>query len=360
MKIAIDISQVVYGTGVSVYVENLVKNLLEIDRENSYILYAGILRRFGDLKKFFGSLPKSSNFQKRIFPISPTFAHIIWNKMHVFPIDYLVGNMDIFHSSDWTQPPTRAYKVTTIHDLYQIKFPDYCDPKIVSVHRARLSWVKKEIDKVIVPSFATFNDLVDLGFQKEKISIVAEAVDPVFRPKSQKIINKILRKYKITKKYILSIGYSERKNSARIIEVFQNYFQKQGYLLVFTGNYPVGLNFGNSIRFLGHIPKKDLPALYSGATVLLYPSIYEGFGLPVLEAFACKCPVVTSNTSSLPEVGKGGAVLVDPYSVDSIADGVLKVIKKRRSLVDKGIKKIKSFSWRKTAMETLKVYNRMF
>jgi len=82
--------------------------------------------------------------------------------------------------------------------------------------------------------------------------------------------------------------------------------------------------------------------------------------LPVLEAFACKCPVVTSNTSSLPEVGKGGAVLVDPYSVDSIADGVLKVIKKRRSLVDKGIKKIKSFSWRKTAMETLKVYNRMF
>lgn len=357
MKIAIDVSQVVYGTGVSVYIENLVGNILNINKANEYILFAGCLRRKKDLDVFFNSLKKKSAFQKRVFPISPTLADIIWNRLHVLNIESLIGGVDIFHSSDWTQPPSKAYKVTTIHDLYPIKFPAFCNQKIVDVHKRRLDWVKKEVDRVIVPSVATFSDLVEMGFKKEKISLIPEAVDENFKPQPVRKINKVLKNYKIDRKYLLSIGFSRKKNSPKILEAFQKHFEKKGYLLVVTGSYPSNLFYSKNLRFLGHVPREDLPALYSGAQALVYPSLYEGFGLPVLEAYACKCPVVTSNTSSLPEVGRGASILVEPKSIDAIISGIEKAFRDRKKLVRKGIKKLKRFSWRKNAEMTLGVYN---
>ena len=115
MKIGIDISQVIYGTGVSVYTRNLVKNLLVLDKKNSYVLFGGSARRRGDFESFLSSLKGS--FQKKIVVFPPTLADILWNRLHVISPEVFVGKIDIFHSSDWAQPPGNFFKVTTIHDL---------------------------------------------------------------------------------------------------------------------------------------------------------------------------------------------------------------------------------------------------
>ena len=111
------------------------------------------------------------------------------------------------------------------------------------------------------------------------------------------------------------------------------------------------------MKFLGYVPDQHLPALYSGATAFVFPSLFEGFGLPVLEAMACRCPVITSNLSSLPEVAGRGAILVDPYSVDDISQAMSKVMNPefRMKLQEKGFKQVKRFSWEKTARETLQI-----
>ncbi|KKQ96568.1 MAG: hypothetical protein UT23_C0029G0007, partial [Candidatus Woesebacteria bacterium GW2011_GWA1_39_12] len=107
MKIAIDISQSIYGTGVSWYTRSLVENLLTLDDQNEYLLFGGSLRRLGELRKF---------AKGKYYPIPPSLADFIWNRLHVLPIENLIGEVDVFHSSDWTQPPSKAFKVTTVHD----------------------------------------------------------------------------------------------------------------------------------------------------------------------------------------------------------------------------------------------------
>ena len=141
MKICIDISAVPYETGVSWYTRHLVSKLLEIDKTNEYILFGGSFRRKEDLRKYHITVPGNSVSKFYTFP--PTLADLVWNRLHKLPIERFVGKIDVFHSSDWTQPPSNAYKVTTIHDLVPIRFPKMSDPKIVSVHKRRLKWVRQ-------------------------------------------------------------------------------------------------------------------------------------------------------------------------------------------------------------------------
>lgn len=355
MKIGIDISQIVYGTGVSTYTENLVSSLLKLDNKNEYVLFGGSLRRLDELRTFLDTL--QDNVQGKIFPVPPSLANIIWNSLHILPIEKLVGKLDVFHSSDWTQPPSKAFKVTTIHELWPVLFPKLTDKKIVDVHRQRLHWVKKEVDRIIAVSSATKNDLVKLGFDEEKIKVIYEAVDPVFRRVSEESFDKVKAKYKIQGKYLLGIGISERKNTRRIIEAYRK-ARFNSLSLVLVGNPQIKLENLDGVVLLGHVEDEYLPALYSGAEALVYPSLYEGFGLPILEAFACECPVVTSNTSSLSEVAGGAAILVDPLDTKSIVEGFKKVLESKAELIKKGKKRVKMFSWEKTARETLKVYDK--
>lgn len=360
MKIAFDVSQVVYGTGVSVYTKNLIENLLQIDNKNDYILFGGTLRRYVDLDSFLNKLPKK--VRKLKFPISPKMADFVWNRIHLLPIESLIGKIDVFHSSDWTQPPSAAYKVSTIHDLVPIKFPKLADPNIVAVHTRRLNLVKKEVDKIIVPSESTKKDLMDLGFSYKKIMVIPEAPDKRFRPASAEAVKVVKKKYNITGNYLLGIGANMRKNTKKIIEAFEavkvheNAYRVNNLSLVITG-YSNEIAHNNSyVHLLGHINDSDMQSLYSGAEMLVYPSLYEGFGIPILEAFACKTPVVTSNISSLPEVAGMGAVLVDPFDSNSIAMGILEAFKNKKKLVEKGSEQLKLYSWKKTAEMTLEAY----
>ncbi len=353
MRIAIDISQIVYGTGVSVYTKNLVDNLLRIDKENEYVLFAGSLRRKNDILSAFPTA--------KVFPIPPTLADLIWNRLHIFPIEKLIGNIDVFHTSDWVEPPSKAFKVTTVHDLapflYPNLFPRDIIRDIVNTHKRKLLLVKKEAKRIIVPTSATKKDLINLGFEENTIRIIPESISADFKKLEQDEIAKILRKYKIFGDYVLSVGMDPRKNTERIIKAFEHSSAGRDFKIVFVGTPKyMKVKHARNIRVLGRVETSDLVGLYSGAKALVYPSLYEGFGLPILEAFACGCPVVTSNTSSMAEVAGDAAMLVDPYKVDSISDGIEKVLKGPKSYIDKGLKRIQDFSWQETARMTLDVY----
>ncbi len=358
MKIAIDISPIVYGTGVSLYTKELVKALLKIDSKNHYILFGGSLRRKDELSNFLGSL-NAPNFTGKVFSIAPSLADILWNRFHKLPIESLIGKVDVFHSSDWTQPTSAAYKVTTIHDLVPIKYPEWSNEKIVSVHRRRLGWVKDEVDSIIVPSKQTKIDLMEIGFKGRNVEIISESVNSDFVRTSDKEIAEAKRNFKIDGKYLIGIGINIRKNTQRIIEAFMNLTALPNfgnYKLVLVGHPYTSVNTSKEVIITGHIDDHDYSALLSGAEALIYPSLYEGFGIPILEAMKVGTPVVTSHVGSMREVAGNAAILVDPLSVDSITAGIKKAITLQKSLIVKGKKREKEFSWEKAAEMTLKVY----
>jgi len=360
MKIAIDVSQVVYGTGVSVYMRNLVQNLLKIDNENEYLLFAGVLRRKKDLMEFFRSLEGA--FETKVVPLPPWTADIFWNRYRGVKIERFIGKIDILHSSDWSQPPTDAYKVTTVHDLVPFKFPQLTSQRLVDTHKRSLEIIKKEADVIIVPSSSTETDLIKMGFDGQNIKVIAEAPNENFSMTDERETENIRKKYRIGGDYLLAIGVNPRKNLTRIIDAYElvksseNNKRVRNMFLVAVGHAPSTIIAPRGVRFVGYVPDSDLAALYTGASVLVYPSLYEGFGLPILEAFKCEVPVVTSSISSLAEVAGKAAVMVDPYSVEDIARGIVYSLKNKRKLVRKGLTHVKKYSWEKAARETLEVY----
>jgi glycosyltransferase involved in cell wall biosynthesis len=354
MRIAIDISQIVYETGVSTYVLNLVSNLLKLDKKNEYVLFAGTLRRKQDVLSVFP--------QARVFPFPPVVADIIWNRLHTLPIERFIGKVDVLHTSDWAEAPSQAFKVTTVHDLapllYPNLFPRDIIRNIVDTHKRKLNRVASECKRIIVPSNATRADMVKLGFDESAVRVIPEAVSENFKKSGQDEIDALKKKYRISGDYVLAVGMNPRKNTKRIIESFEKARSGKDMKLVFVGNPKyMKVEEDRNIRIIGHVKEPELIELYSGAKALVYPSLYEGFGQPILEAFSCECPVVTSDLSSMAEVAGDAAVLVDPYDISSIAEGIRKALGAPKALILKGLARIKDFSWEKTAKMTLEVYN---
>lgn len=347
MKIAIDISQIVYGTGVSSYTRSLVEALLSLDHKNEYTLFSGALRRRGDILKVF---PNS-----RVFLIPPKLADLVWNRFHILPIEKLIGKVDVLHTSDWSEPPSSAFKVTTVHDMYAFKFPKLVDPAVLEAHKRKIYWVAKESKRIITPSNSTKNDLISLGFSEKMIRVIPEA--PSMEKASAQRIEEVRKKYQLRKDYLISIGVTPLKNTKRIIKAFRLGTVGKDLKLVLVGKPSnIKIEPERNVRILGHVPREDLSALVSGSKGVIFASLYEGYGIPILDGFNCQVPVVTSNTASMPEVAGDAAALVNPESVDSIAEGIEKIVRGPKSYIDKGMKRVKEFSWRKTAQETLKVY----
>lgn len=297
----------------------------------------------------------------KVFPIPPTLADLIWNRLHVFPIEKLIGDIDVFHTSDWAEPPSKAFKVTTVHDLspflYPNLFPRDIIRNIVDVHRHKLSWVREESKRIIVPTFATKKDLISLGYKEEIIRVIPESIPSGFKKLDKESVTKILRKYKIYGDFVISVGMDPRKNTESIIKAFEHSSAGRDLKLVLVGTPKyINIKDARNVRILGKVPTEDLIGLYSGASALIYSSLYEGFGLPILEAMACGCPVVTSNISSMAEVAGDAAALVDPHKIDSISDGIEKVLRGPKSYIEKGLNRVNDFSWEKTARMTLDVY----
>ncbi len=369
MKIGIDVSQVVFGGGVGVYTRELVKALFKVDQENEYILFFSSLRRqFPGLQV--GALAHSRVKIKK-FKIPPTGLDFLWNKLHIAPIEWFIGEIDVFHSSDWTQPPTKKAKlVTTIHDLSFLRWPETVHPKVLTVQKRRLDWVKKEVDIIIAVSRATKKEIIELlGIEEERIRVVYEGVPRdvekfklKFKLKEvESLREKLKSRYKIDRPYLFAYGSrAPRKNIKRLIGAFREIREiRDKYQLVIVGDYQPEEKLPNNVVLTGFLPREEMLALFAGATALVYPSLYEGFGLPILEAFALGVPVITSNCSSMAEVASKAAILVDPNSTESIARGIKTVLNSeliREKLIEAGKQRARQFSWERAAKETLKIY----
>jgi len=373
MKIGIDISQIVYeGTGVATYTRELVKSLVKVGDKDEFIVFGSSLRLRRLLKEFLTSLPKE-NVKGNFSFLPPKLLEFLWNGVHLFPVENLVGEVDIFHSSDWLEPPTKkAKKVTTIHDLTVYKYPETFFARgghdIVKNQKRKLFFAKQECDLIICVSENTKQDAMEiLKIPEKKLKVIYEAPDSIYFPRNQDEVEKVKNKFKINGDYLLCVGTREpRKNIDRVLMAFVEISRAYPELsLVIAGKYGWGdkkLKVKSEklkVRILGFVEKEDLASLYSGAEAFVYPSLYEGFGLPILEAMACGCPVITSNIGSMRELAAGFSVLVDPQSTDSIAENILKLLKNndlRQELKIKGLKRAGEFSWEKAALQTLEAY----
>lgn len=335
MRVGFDISQVAHTGGVATYTNNLAKQLASHKELEMVYFYTSLRKRYsGDLKAV------------KSFPIPPTVAEIIFNRMHLIPIETLIGKIDIFHSSDWIQPPTRAKKVTTYHDVVPLKYPKWSHPKIVKVHRRRLELVEKEIDMVVAVSESTKKDLLrNSNIPAKKIVVIYEAAGSQYKPQDKASVEEFRKKYNLPQRFILAIGgVGERRNLNRIKEA--------------AGKYPLVIA-GQTIPY---IHSDEMPLLYSSANLLLYPSLYEGFGLPILEAMGCGLPVITSDISSMPEVGGNAAIYVNSLRVEEISKKVKEVMEDkdlREEMIKNGFVQNKKFSWERCGQETADLYRKL-
>lgn len=378
MIIGIDVSSTAYGTGVSNYTLNLVRHLLKKDHQNTYKLFFSLLRQ--PLPQEISELAKYSNVKIYHYRFPPTLLAFLWNHLHIFPIELFIGHCDIFHTSDWTQPPTlKAKTMCTIHDLTPFLYPQWLNSKIVNTHTQKMFWAAKECQHFICVSKNSQKDLLKIFPQinPQKTSVIYEAAENKYSdflklsPQIQQNKKTAIEKHYGLKKFILSQGTREpRKNLTRLIEAFNLYHQKYPQSkveLAITGKYGWGddiLHLKNPyIKILGYIPEKDMVALHASALFLAYPSLYEGFGLPLVKSMKVGVPVLTSNTSSLPEIVANSGFLVDPNSVDSIYQALSKLLNSstlRKKLSQKALQQSAKFSWNNTAKQTLDIYNKLY
>ena len=364
LTIALDVSQMCYeGTGVARYVYGLTKALLLSGSKHDFTLYAGALRQ----RSFFTNLSITSPWNQaswKIVPLPPKLTGLILNSLPI-PFELLTGPADLIHTSDWSEPYSRLPMVTTVHDLVFQKYPETLDSLIVSTQQKRLARICKNQTHIIVDSLSTKNDLIEIyNLPSSRIQVVYPGISSLYFPQSKQEIDRVKTKYKLPDQFILSLGTQEpRKNLARLKEAVV----RLNIPLVVVGKYGWGGPITPGVKgshtpgvlSLGYVPDSDLPALYSGATVFVYPSLYEGFGFPVLEAMACGTPVVTSNISSLPEVAGNATILVDPLDAPAISSGIKQALKSRDKLIHLGLNQAKKFTWESTAKQVLEVYDKI-
>ncbi len=351
-----------HKTGTENYASILLDHLLQIDKRNSYQLYLS------------SQLPANSpfhqpNVQPQVIPYRRLWtqaglAKQVW--LHQPDVLFIPAHtMPIIH-----RPSLRC--VVTIHDLGYEYLPQYHQfPNKLYLNRTT-EFAAKHATRLIAVSEFTKQDLIrKLNVPPERIAVVYEGVDlQQNRRPTKEIIAKAKAKHKLTKPYILFVSTIQpRKNLVRLIEAFDQIKDiypdldlalagGKGWLSEDIYAAPTRLGITDRVKFLGYIDDADKPALYAGAEISAFVSLFEGFGLPVLESMACGTAVVAANTSSLPEVVGEAGLLVNPTSVEAIADGLHQLLSRpqlRRQLIEKGYQQVKKFSWQTAAEQTLKV-----
>jgi glycosyltransferase involved in cell wall biosynthesis len=290
-------------------------------------------------------------------------------------VESFLGPVDVFHSVNAAVLPQRkGRRVVTVHDLTCLHFPQFHPWTRRTLFRLGIRRAARLADAIIVPSSATKSDLVArFPATEPKIHVIPEAHGEQFLPLSPTATTRVIGQYGLQyRDYLLFAGNVEpRKNLLAVIEAYNRLRRRVGSApcLAIAGgegwkNRPIhhaaaASPFAGDIRFLGRVTDAELPALMNGALAFVYPSLYEGFGLPPLEAMACGTPVITSNRSSLPEVVGAAALLVDPGDTGELADAMARIVDDeplREDLRERGLKQAQSFSWDETARMTVRVY----
>lgn len=294
----------------------------------------------------------------------PRLAHthrldIIHDPLGVVPLGFGVG---------------RAKSVTTIHDVVPLAFPGVSTRLDSLIYKRWLPFITPRLNAIITVSEASKRDIMHhYKRPSEQVHAIPNAVDGLFKPAAPAEIAQVREKYGLPEQYILFVGsVEERKNLRRVLQAYGSIQHKVPHHLVIVGpkkwKYAQildtldALGLHDKVTFTGYADQQDLPVIYSGAALFVYPSLYEGFGLPPLEAMACGVPVLTSDTSSLPEVvGKAG-VTVDPYNVEALAEAMHTLLtdpELRGTLSERGLMRARQFTWERTAQGILDVYQRL-
>ena len=363
MRIGFDLSITkINQAGTSIYAANLIKTLRQVDTGNQYLLFA--VNQQSDMSSI-----KSVHTR-----LNTIYRDIIWTHT-VLPYQLARASIDIIHMPANVIPLFSPCKtVVFIHDTTVFDFPEKFSVWQRTYARFFTLFAATHASAILTNSEQSKRDIIKhFKVNPTKIIVTYLAAASEFRriPKSE--ITTIKQKYEL-KTFILTVGTLEpRKNMLRLLQAFAQ-LRANGFsgMLIHAG--PKGwlyddvlaevdrLKLQDSVRFLGRVPIQDLVGLYNAASLFVYPSLYEGFGLPVLEAMACGCPVITSATSSLPEVAGDAALLVDPYNVEKLAAAMAEILDNQAlatTLRERGVKQAKLFSWERCAQETLAVYNQL-
>lgn len=365
--------------GVGHYTYQLIRHLLETDRENEYVLFFDWRVREKDVKKF-----SQPNVKVKFYPFSDYKKYLPGAYNEILGTATLMKEkLDIVHSTSPTSRIPSSYRgkvIVTVHDLASYKHPDIFPSFKVAKYKTVLNMMVGKAEKVIAVSNSTKNDICQIfNCQKDKVSVIYSGFDKRLFEESRVKREKVLEKYGIseTDKYILFLGTLEPvKNLARLFEAYKIFKEKCNvksgschYKLVVAGKrgwlaeeykkIAKDLGVAKDIIFTGYVVGDELVPLFKNAEFFIMPSLYEGFGTTVLEAFATGTPVIASNVSSIPEIAGDAALLVDPINVQEIADAMVKVAeddKLRYDMRQKGFKQVEKFDWAKCAKETLEIY----
>ncbi|OGM60812.1 hypothetical protein A2892_02090 [Candidatus Woesebacteria bacterium RIFCSPLOWO2_01_FULL_39_10b] len=336
----------------------LLNGLSNVDKFNEYVIYLASLP--------LPDMPISSGqWHYRVIPPAK-----MWTQWRL-PLDLYTHTPkpDIFLSPSHYAPRfSPVPNVVIIADLGYLKFPQFYTKKD---YWQLKNWTEYSIKKsvhIIAVSETTKKDLIEYyKIPPTKISVIYHGYDKnLYRKMENKSkVSNVLKKYCITKPYILFLGsLRPTKNIERLIEAFSMLKNKEtklvlagkkGWMYASVFKKISELKLGMRVVFTDYVPSEDLPYIISGTEVFTLPSLYEGFGIPVIEAMACGVPTLVSNVGSLPEVVQDASVIVDPFSVEEIANGIDTAVKKRNVLIDKGFRRIKYFDWKDSARKTLRI-----
>ena len=364
MRVAID-ARKLHDFGIGTYIRNLLRHLARIDRDTEYVLLCSqadlnVPAQLGD------------NF-RAVHEPSPNYS--IREQIHV-PWVLFREKPDVFHAPHYVLPPAvPCPSVVTIHDCIHLRFPQYLPNRFAHAYARASMWAAvKRSDRILTVSEASKRDILHyFNVRPDKIVVVPNALDERFgTTPNEADIARVRERYQLDHQFVLYAGnIKPHKNLVRLIEAFEG-LRRDGFedlkLLIIgdeISKWPAlrhavhKYKLHKHVRFLGFLSDETLAALYRLAAVFVFPSLYEGFGLPPLEAMASGTPVVTSNLSSLPEVAGDAAILVNPYDPLAIREGIKRVLTDpalRAELVRKGLARAREFSWEDSVRRTRQIY----
>ncbi|MEI7451757.1 MAG: glycosyltransferase family 1 protein [Candidatus Falkowbacteria bacterium] len=382
MKIGIDIRTLMdkHYSGVSEYTFNLLNYLMAQDTKNDYALFYNSFRDISSRMPQFTS-PKvkviHSTYPNKIF------NYLLQKFLKQPKVDEIIGGCDIFLSPHINFLALSPYckKVITIHDLSFLRYPEFFSRRKNFWHKSiRVEKMISKFDKIVAVSENTKNDLIELcDVPAEKIQVIYSGLAPEYKvlSKDDPRLKTVRAKYDLPAEFILYLGNIEpRKNIAGLIRAYNTFRGEHPELsavkLIIAGatGWRIKETFTElhnspylaDIKFLGYVDREDKVFLYNCAKIFVYPSFYEGFGFPPLEAMACGVPVVTSNISSLPEIVGAAAMTVDPNNINAIAEAMAEVLKTPdlyNALAARGVERAQEFDWNKTAAKYLELFTGM-
>jgi len=373
LRIGIDCTAAIHQqAGIGRYTRGLVEALAKLGGKHEYVLFvAGGKSPSADF-----SVKVSNNLRIRRVPLSERFLTIMWHRLRLpLPVDMFIGSVDVFHSPDYVLPPLRrGRKVVTIHDLSFIRYPEGAEPSLRQYLMQAVPDAVRRADLVLADSENTRQDIIELlGVVPGKVEVLYPGVDGRFSPlEDEELLGRVRELYDLSFPFFLSLGTLEpRKNLIFLLDAYAALRAagevshklviagERGWLYEGIFRRVKELSLEREVIFLGFVADENLPALYSLAEVFVFPSLYEGFGLPPLEAMACGTPVITSRSSSLPEVVGEAGLMVSSEDSDGLTQAMRRVLDDRalrEDLARKGVRQARKFTWQASARKLLTIY----